>query len=54
MIVIAAFVASIVSADLTVYCKDNSIGGSEVFGGLAEYEACLDCDCYVFDLLCLE
>ena len=49
--VLKSIISGLVAADLTIYCKD---GTSERYGGLSHYLTCLDCDCHVFELLCLE
>ena len=44
----------LVRADLTIYCKQNAGEGADIFGGLQEFKGCVDCECYVFELLCIE
>ena len=42
-------------ADLTLYCENYSNRGWKTFGGLEEYRECLlNCQCFVFELMCLE
>ena len=54
-IVLTTAIATLASADLTVYCKNTAaLESQESFGGLEEYKTCESCDCYVFELLCLE
>ena len=48
------FTVSLVQGDLTVYCEDSLVEGKVTYGGLQEFEACTNCQCYVFELLCLE
>lgn len=49
-----ASLAVLIQADMTIFCKDNSQDGKEIFGGVADYKACTDCECYIFELMCLE
>ena len=32
-----ASLAVLIQADMTIFCKDNSQDGKEIFGGLADY-----------------
>ena len=48
---ILKYLTSNCTSDVTIYCKD---GSNERYGGLSHYLTCLDCDCHVFELLCLE
>ena len=42
-------------ANLTVYCENLDDRNVLTYGGLAQYRLCEGlCDCYVFELLCLE
>ena len=53
-IIAATIAVHVTKADLTVLCQNNDNPDVKTLGGLNEYKSCADCQCYVFDLLCLE
>ena len=54
--VLAVFLTmDIAVADLTLYCENYADRNHVTFGGLPEYRECLlNCQCFIFELLCLE
>ena len=49
------FLFDIAVANLTVYCENYDNNKILTYGGLTEYQRCEGlCECFVFELLCLE
>ena len=54
-VVVLAILVRLSLANLTVYCEDQDDKSVVTYGGFREYRSCDgSCDCYVFELLCLE
>ena len=39
---------------MTIFCLDKNNDYKESFGGMDIYKSCIDCECYLFELMCLE